>query len=749
MKRFVFDRLAGRLGDRLGRARLVRAGAYLARAGRLDPPDEFARNGEGLVQQTVARHAAGPTTVVDCGANTGQWSAALLSAFGRRGKRTALRLYCFEPSAPTFEKLTANLVPRAADGVSIYPVRQALSRRAGAATLYVVHEAAGTNSLTRGAAEHRATEAVEATMLTAFARGRGIARIDFLKIDAEGHDLEVLAGARELIDAGAIRRHPVRIQSALDIRRPLPARRVPAAGRHRLRDRQGHAPRHPVVCGVRLPAGVVRPGELARVRPPSGGTLPHGAGLAEWSAVTTRPRPPVRTPRRRILFMPDLPRRAGSLFGALRRHGRDLAAVAAGRGLTVLGKVVGVRVLTEFLPPAVFGRYKLVLAGLSLVTGVLVRPFIQYAMRAYHDAEARGAGATFLAHSRRWFWRYSGWLGLAGAAGGYIFSAAGGLSPPELAGVAAVLALQALVEYDRALFVTRNRQRAAEAIGAAMQWLIPFAVAASVRAGESPGVVLPAHAAALALIVSARRWRGRRTAAGLAAPADPRDRGFETAPAWAFAWPLMVAGCLAWLLHESDRLILGYYHDSGAVGLYAAAYGLVAAPFTAASGAVAQVMYPVVFAASARHGGSPVLPGPMLAGTLLIGLGGVLAVWWWGDLLAAVVLAEGYRAGVSGLLLWIAAGYACFGVAMCFDLAAYGAGRTMQPMAAGAVAAAANVGLDLLLVPAHGAGGAAVATAVALLCYLLCMAGLFARGGRRGQPGTGVAARPGDPPLMA
>ena len=208
------------------------------------------------------------------------------------------------------------------------------------------------------------------------------------------------------------------------------------------------------------------------------------------------------------------------------------------------------RVLTEFLPPALFGRYKLALAGLSLVSGVLVRPFIQYAMRAYHDAAARGAGTAFLAHSRRRFGRYAGGLGLAAAAGGYL-SASGGL---------------------------------------------------------------------------------------------------DTAPAWAFAWPLMVAGSLAWLLHESDRFILGYFHGSAAVGLYAAAYGLVAAPFTTAAGAVAQVMYPVVFAASARRPGSSVLPGPMLAGTLLLGVGGVLVVWWWGDRLAGVVLAEGYRAGASGLL---------------------------------------------------------------------------------------------------
>ena len=210
MKRFVFDLLTGRLGDLAGRARLARAGAYLARAGRLDAPDDLARNGERLVQQTVARRAAGaarpagPATVVDCGANTGQWAASLLSAFGRRGSRAALRLYCFEPSAPAFEKLTGELSPRAVDGVSIHPVRQALSRRAGEATLYVMHEAAGTNSLTRGAAEHRATEAVKTTTLTAFARQRGIERIDLLKVDAEGHDFEVLAGARELLDAGAI-----------------------------------------------------------------------------------------------------------------------------------------------------------------------------------------------------------------------------------------------------------------------------------------------------------------------------------------------------------------------------------------------------------------------------------------------------------------------------------------------------------------------------------------------------------------
>ena len=205
---WLFDRLIGRLGDLVGRANLVRTGAWLSRAGRLDAPDALDRNGERLVQRTVARHAGELATVVDCGAHTGEWSAALLTAFRRHGTAGALRLHCFEPSAPTFEALSGNLVPRAGDRASIHLVRQALSARSGEAKLHVVHEAAGTNSLAPDAAGSAAgiaaTEDVETTTLAAYARERGIARIDLLKIDVEGHDVDVLQGAAELIEAGAI-----------------------------------------------------------------------------------------------------------------------------------------------------------------------------------------------------------------------------------------------------------------------------------------------------------------------------------------------------------------------------------------------------------------------------------------------------------------------------------------------------------------------------------------------------------------
>ncbi len=426
-------------------------------------------------------------------------------------------------------------------------------------------------------------------------------------------------------------------------------------------------------------------------------------------------------------------RRAGLSAASLRRYGRDLGVVVAGRGLTALGALIGVRILTEAVPPAAFGRYKLALAALSLLAAVLVRPFIQYAMRAYHAAAAAGAAEAFLASSRRWLRRYVGVLSVAAAAAGYLLAIGGQrLSLAELAGVVAILALQALVDYDRSLSVTRARQRDAEAISVAMRWSIPFAVAALVRFDRSLWTILLAHAGALAVIVAVRRLR-TTPARGETAPAGAHAGAVSTARAWPFAWPLMVAGCLGWLLHESDRFILSHYHGDLQVGLYSAAYALVSAPFTIIAGIAAQVMYPAVMAAGVRREGASTLPGPMLAATLLVGAGGVSAVWLWGDRLAALLLAESYRDGVSNLLLWIALGYACLGVSYSFDLAAHGSAKTRYMMIASGVAAAANVGLNLLLVPAGGAEAAAVATAAALVLYAASMAALVARDAWRGR----------------
>jgi len=193
--------LAATLEWALGRRGLVRLGRFLWMEGCLDGNGDVYSHGEPLVREVVVRHVDGPLRVLDVGAHTGEWAQAWLDACGRAG-REDVYVHLFEPSAATFRSLRERFAGHpAADRLSFEPV--ALSSRPGRASLYVVHELAGSNSLHQ-ALEPGAQEDVELVTVDAYAREKGIDHVDLMKIDAEGHDLEVLSGARTLLAAHKI-----------------------------------------------------------------------------------------------------------------------------------------------------------------------------------------------------------------------------------------------------------------------------------------------------------------------------------------------------------------------------------------------------------------------------------------------------------------------------------------------------------------------------------------------------------------
>lgn len=417
---------------------------------------------------------------------------------------------------------------------------------------------------------------------------------------------------------------------------------------------------------------------------------------------------------------------------------RDLPnarAIAVGRILAALGSVVGLRLLTEYLPPDTFGRYKLALAGIALVTGILVRPFSQYAMCAWHDALASRSQRRFVDHYGRSFRYFVCTVGLVMAAGAFVVTEGRWFAPVDLVAAATVLVLRAMVDYERSILITRARMRDVALIDTVTQWLIPITIVLAVTIGESLSQILAVHACVLAGVVVVPRLHRR---ASTDRPLPGGGVASSVSAAWKFAYPLMISGCLNWILHESDRFIVGFFHDSHAVALYAAAYGLASAPFLVAGGAVIQFITPLVLGSSAR-GGKALVPRSALSVMLLICAAGVFLFWLLGDRIAYLVLAEGYRATASQLLVWIAIGYACLSIATCFDLAAYGTRRTQYVALATGAAAATNVGLDLLLVPEHSALGAAWATSAALAVYLLCIVLLV---GRQSQVGGSHQAGP-------
>lgn len=155
---------------------------------RLDLPNNLWHNGERALQGWLlaALPAPNPLTVFDVGAHIGTWSRSLLELAGRAGRRTDLHV--FEPAPDTYRRLTAELP----DGV--HANRLAVSDHSGETTLHVLGPRAGRNSLHLDG-EPRRGEPVRAVTLDEYAGRAGIEHIHLLKIDAEGHDFQVLSGA--------------------------------------------------------------------------------------------------------------------------------------------------------------------------------------------------------------------------------------------------------------------------------------------------------------------------------------------------------------------------------------------------------------------------------------------------------------------------------------------------------------------------------------------------------------------------
>ncbi len=187
----------------LGRRNTVRLGRYLSDHARLDIPNRIASNGELLVQRLTLERCSrdGEAIVFDVGAHFGEWSTHLVSHATSLGLR--LSLHIFEPAGDSFERVKrCLLVP---PGVAAVINHQGLSSRRQSATLHKPHGGAGSSTLHPGHVwDSMLTERVELTSMDDYCDAHGIATIDLVKCDAEGHDMEVLAGATGLLSGNRI-----------------------------------------------------------------------------------------------------------------------------------------------------------------------------------------------------------------------------------------------------------------------------------------------------------------------------------------------------------------------------------------------------------------------------------------------------------------------------------------------------------------------------------------------------------------
>ncbi len=134
---------------------------------------------------------ADDSIVIDAGANIGTFSV-FAATLASRGK-----VYAFEPARSTFETLEKNL------GIyeNAVAVRSALGNNIGETELLIESSSGEGNTLAESglAGSYSDKETVPITTIDAFVRARNLARVDFIKVDTEGFENEILEGARETV----------------------------------------------------------------------------------------------------------------------------------------------------------------------------------------------------------------------------------------------------------------------------------------------------------------------------------------------------------------------------------------------------------------------------------------------------------------------------------------------------------------------------------------------------------------------
>ncbi|HEY4357628.1 MAG TPA: FkbM family methyltransferase [Acidobacteriaceae bacterium] len=132
-------------------------------------------------------------TIFDVGANFGQTACRFAQAF------PAASIYSFEPVQDTFAKMKANVkrLPQ------VRAFQMALGDQTGTAEIHLA-ASAGSNSL-KAVHGSTASEIIQVKTLDEVADENNVETIDLLKIDVEGFELQVLAGAARRLAQRRIR----------------------------------------------------------------------------------------------------------------------------------------------------------------------------------------------------------------------------------------------------------------------------------------------------------------------------------------------------------------------------------------------------------------------------------------------------------------------------------------------------------------------------------------------------------------
>lgn len=159
-----------------------------------NPYNEFTESRYGYLEHFVP---ASGQIIVDAGAGIGGFTILLAKLIGEKGK-----IYALEPDPGTFEILKRNLALN--DVNNVIPLDLGLWDKK--TVLHFNAQSSATSMIVRDSEDpHQANSEIKVTSLDNLVQEYKISRIDLLKMDIEGAEIEALHGAKNCLKNKVVR----------------------------------------------------------------------------------------------------------------------------------------------------------------------------------------------------------------------------------------------------------------------------------------------------------------------------------------------------------------------------------------------------------------------------------------------------------------------------------------------------------------------------------------------------------------
>jgi O-antigen/teichoic acid export membrane protein len=384
--------------------------------------------------------------------------------------------------------------------------------------------------------------------------------------------------------------------------------------------------------------------------------------------------------------------------------------VAIGQIATAAGALVGIRLLTQYISPEVFGSFNLLMGISALGYSLFCFPLLQAILRLFSEEIRKDRQYVFRNTITRIMKRRTLLLTVIILSAGAVYSAVSSTPFWAVIALTGILVVDIIRGTETAFLAASRRHKRYSLWNIADAWLKPMSIiVVAALIGTSLPSVLFGYAAAAIVVLAFIYVSMRREYVNFQGEAQELNSALEE-DIHKFAFPLISLAIVGWVSGLSDRYIIGGLLGLEKVGIYAASYGLISRPFIMAGAIIEQTVRPVYF--NAISAGNNALGKNTLyvwAGTsAVVCMTGLTAVILLREKIAFLMLAEKYRSGAE-LMPWIALGYSFMVVGNVFEKPSYAAKKTRTVLLIQVCGAVASICIAIPMIYHSGLRGAAFA----------------------------------------